>query len=176
MNTIFFDLETQNSIDDVGGRQNIRLLKMSVGVTYATAHNAFRRYTEADAADLIAELRSADTVVGFNLLNFDYEVLRAYTSDPLRDLSTIDLLDHIQRAAGFRVGLDAVASATLNVRKTSHGLQAIAWWRDGKIEELFAYCEQDVDVTRRLYEFGRANKHVQFYDRNFRLRRVPVNW
>ena len=176
MNIVFFDLETQNSIDDVGGRRNIRLLKMSVGVTYATLDSIFHRYTEVNVADLIAELKSADRIVGFNLLNFDYEVLRAYTDESLRDLPTIDLLDHVQRVAGFRVGLDAVASATLNVRKSGHGLQAIAWWREGKIEELFAYCEQDVDVTRRLYEFGQANKYVQFYDRNFRLRRVPVKW
>jgi len=176
MNTVYFDLETQNSIDDVGGRGNLRQLKMSVGVTYATTDDAFRRYTETNVADLIAELQSADQVVGFNLLNFDYEVLRAYTDDPLRDLPTIDMLDHVWRSAGFRVGLDALASATLNVKKSGHGLQAIAWWREGRLEELFAYCEQDVDVTRRLYEFGCAHKYVQFYDRNYRLRRVPVNW
>ena len=176
MNTVFFDLETQNSVDDVGGRHNIRLLKMSVGVTYSAADGAFHRYTEANVADLIAELKSADQIVGFNLLNFDYEVLHAYTSDDLRALPTTDLLDHVQRAVGFRVGLDALASATLNVKKSGHGLQAIQWWREGKIEALLAYCEQDVDVTRRLYEFGRANRYVQFYDRNYRLKRVPVNW
>jgi DEAD/DEAH box helicase domain-containing protein len=103
-------------------------------------------------------------------------VLRAYTDDPLRDLPTIDMLDHVRRSTGFRVGLDALASATLDVKKSGHGLQAIAWWREGKLEELFAYCEQDVDVTRRLYEFGRAHKYVQFYDRGYRRKRVPVNW
>ena len=176
MTIVFFDLETQNSIDDVGGRGRLHLLKMSVGVTYAAAEGAFHRYTEANVADLIAELKSADQVIGFNLLNFDYEVLRAYTSDNLRALPTIDLLDRVQRAVGFRVGLDALASATLNAKKSGHGLQAIQWWREGKIEELFAYCEQDVDVTRRLYEFGRANRYVQFYDRNYRLKRVAANW
>jgi DEAD/DEAH box helicase domain-containing protein len=176
MSVVFFDLETQNAIDEVGGRGQIRQLKMSVGVTYSTADNAFHRYTEASAPDLIAELKSAEKVVGFNLLNFDYEVLRAYTPDDLSALPTIDMLVHVQRAIGFRLGLDALASATLNAKKSGHGLQAIRWWREGKLDELFAYCEQDVDVTRQLYEFGRANKYVQFYDRNYRLRKVPVNW
>lgn len=176
MNTIFFDLETQNSIDDVGGRGNLRQLKMSVGVTFATLDNAFHRYTEDNAADLIAELQTADQVVGFNLIDFDYEVLSAYTTQPLRALPTIDMLHHVRRAIGFRVGLDALTSATLNARKSSHGLQAIAWWRESRLDELFVYCERDVEVTRRLYEFGRANKYVQFRDRNYRLRRVPVNW
>ena len=82
MGIVFFDLETQNSIDEVGGRGNLRALKMSVGVTYADG--AFHRYTETNAAELFAELKSAAVVVGFNLLNFDYEVLRAYTPDDLR--------------------------------------------------------------------------------------------
>ena len=176
MNLVFFDLETQNSIDDVGGRAHLRRLKMSVGVTFATAESTFHRYTEDQVADLIAELQSADQVVGFNLLDFDYKVLSAYTDQPLRALPTIDMLDHVRRTTGFRVGLGALASATLNTKKSSHGLQAIAWWREGRLEDLFAYCEQDVDVTRRLFEFGRVNKYVQFYDRNYRLRRVPVNW
>jgi DEAD/DEAH box helicase domain-containing protein len=176
MSMIFFDLETQNSIDEAGGRANIHTLKMSVGVMYSTADNTFHRYTEANVQDLIGELKSADTIVGFNLIHFDYEVLRAYTPERLRSLPTIDLLEHVQRGAGFRVGLDALASATLNAKKSAHGLQAIQWWREGKIEELFAYCEQDVDVTRRLYEFGRVNRYVQFYDRNYRLRKIQVNW
>jgi len=176
MNTVFFDLETQNSIDEVGGRGNLRALRMSVGVTFSTADNAFHRFTEAQAAGLIAELKSAGKIVGFNLLSFDYEVLRAYTSEALRELPTVDLMEHVRRALGFRVGLDALASATLGVKKSGHGLQAIEWWRAGRLEDLFAYCEQDVDVTRRLYEFGRANKHVKFYDRYYKPRRVPVNW
>ena len=176
MRLVVFDLETQNAIDEVGGRGNLRLLRMSVGVTYAAAESAFHRYTEAGVADLLSELRSADVVVGFNLLNFGYEVLRAYTHEDLRQLPTIDMLDHVHRAAGFRVGLDALAAATLNESKTAHGLQPIAWWREGKLDELFAYCEHDVDVTRRLFEFGRAHRYVQFHDRNYRLRRVPVNW
>lgn len=173
---LFFDLETQNSIDDVGGRHNLHLLKMSVGVTYSTADNTFRRYTESTVADLIAELKTADRIVGFNLFNFDYPVLRAYTSEDLRALPTIDMLDHILRVTGFRVGLDALTSATLNLRKSAGGLQAIHWWREGRLDDLCAYCEKDVEVTRHLYEFGRANKYVQFYDRNYRLKRVPVNW
>ena len=176
MSILFFDLETQNAIDDVGGRGNLRQLKMSVGVIYSTADNAFHRYTEANVQDLIAALKSAKQVVGFNLLDFDYEVLRAYSSDDLRAVPTVDLFTHVRRAAGFRVGLDALASATLNVKKSGHGLQAIQWWRAGELEKLFVYCEQDVDVTRRLYEFGKKNRYVQFYDRRYKLQRVPVNW
>jgi hypothetical protein len=33
-NIVYFDLETQKSADDVGGWNNIRDMRMSVGVTY----------------------------------------------------------------------------------------------------------------------------------------------
>ena len=175
-NIVFFDLETRRSFQEVGGRHNIRKLSLSVAVTYSTADGGYHHYTEETVDELIEELKAADLVVGFNLLSFDYVVLTAYTNHPLRQLPTVDMLDDIYRTLGFRLSLDALASATLGVGKSADGLQAIRWWRQGKMQELFEYCQQDVEVTRQLYEFGRQNKYVQFRDRRGRMRRVAVNW
>ena len=175
-NVVFFDLETQRSFQEVGGRHNIRHLGLSIAVTYSTADGGYHYYTEENVAELIEELRAADLVVGFNVLSFDYEVLRAYTDYPLRQLPTVDMLNDIYRALGFRLSLDALASATLGTTKSADGMQAIHWWRQGKMQELFDYCQQDVEITRQLYEFGRQNKYVQYRDRQWRMRRVPVNW
>ena len=38
------------------------------------------------------------------------------------------------------------------------------------------YCQQDVDVTRQLYEYGQKQKHVKFRDRSYRTQMVAVNW
>ncbi len=173
---VVFDLETQNSFDEVGGYRNTRALKMSVGVTWNSAGRSFRRYHEPDVPALVAELKSASLVVGFNLLNFDYPVLAAYTDEPLHLLPTVDMLDHLYRKLGFRVKLDDLARATLNRKKSADGLDAIRWWRAGQIDQLCEYCEHDVDVTRQLYEFGKQNRYVQFYDKRFKLQRVPVSW
>jgi DEAD/DEAH box helicase domain-containing protein len=173
---VVFDLETQNSFDDVGGYRNTRALKMSVAVTWNSADQAFHRYGEPDIPALVAELKSAALVVGFNVLSFDYEVLAAYTDEPLRQLPTADMLDHLYRRLGFRVKLDDLARATLNVNKSGDGLDAIRWWRAGEIEKLYSYCEKDVDVTRQLYEFGKKNRYVQFYDRRYKLQKAPVSW
>jgi DEAD/DEAH box helicase domain-containing protein len=175
-NIVFFDLETQRSFQEVGGRYNISRLGLSVAVTYSTADGGYHHYTEETVADLIEELKAADLVVGFNVVRFDYEVLRAYTDYPLRRLPTVDMLDDVYRILGFRLSLDALASATLGTTKSADGLQAIRWWRQGKMQELFDYCQQDVKITRQLYEFGRQNKYVQYRDRQWRMRRVPVNW
>ncbi|MFN2227973.1 MAG: ribonuclease H-like domain-containing protein [Anaerolineae bacterium] len=176
MNTVFFDVETQRSFDEVGGRHNIRKLGLSAAVTYSSATGTFRHYTEETVADLIAELRAADLVVGFNVLNFDYEVLRAYTDDPLDDLPTVDMLDQIYRTLGFRISLDSLAGSTLGTNKSADGLQAVRWYREGRMQDILDYCQQDVEVTRQLYEFGQRHKHLKYRDRSYRTQMVPVSW
>ena len=176
MNDIFFDLETQKSIQEVGGRENLKLLRVSVAVTFSTATNEFKSYTEKDVPALVTDLKAADRVIGFNLLNFDYPVLKAYTSERLNDLKTLDLLDDIYNKLGFRVGLDALASATLGTNKSADGLVAIQWFREGKIDELIAYCRDDVAITKKLYEAGRDNGFVLYPDRDGRKKKVNVAW
>jgi DEAD/DEAH box helicase domain-containing protein len=176
MNTLFFDVETQRTFDEVGGRHNIRKLGLAAAVTYSTTNSAFRHYTEETVADLVAEIKAADLVVGFNVLRFDYEVLRAYTDDPLLDIPTVDMLDHIHRRLGFRVSLDNLAGATLGTTKSADGLQAVRWYKQGLIQEVLDYCQQDVEVTRQLYEYGRQHRHVKYRDRSYRVKMVPVSW
>ena len=176
MNVVFFDLETQRTFDEVGGRRNIRKLGLAAAVTYSTADGQFHHYTEERVADLIAELREADKVVGFNVLRFDYVVLGAYSDAPLAGIPTVDMLDHIYMRLGFRVSLDNLAVTTLGISKSADGLQAVRWYRQGRIQEILKYCQQDVEVTRRLYEFGQMHKHVKFRDRSHRTQMVQVNW
>ena len=115
MNDLFFDLETQHSFQEVGGRENLKLLRVSVAVTYSTATNEFKSYTESQVQSLVADLKAADRVIGFNILSFDYPVLKAYTQERLNDLPSVDMLQDIYNKLGFRVGLDALASATLGL-------------------------------------------------------------
>ena len=176
MNIAFFDVETQRSFDEVGGRHNIRKLGLSAAVIYSTGDGAFHRYTEETVDDLITDLKAADLVVGFNVLRFDYEVLRAYTDDPLDDIPTVDMLDHIHKRLGFRVSLDNLAGATLGASKSADGLQAVRWYKQGRIQEILDYCQQDVEVTRQLYEYGKQHKHVKFRDRSYRVKPIQVNW
>ena len=176
MNDIFFDLETQISFQEVGGRENMKLLRVSVAVTFSTATNDFKSYTEKDVPALVADLKAADRVIGFNVLGFDYQVLKAYTSERLSDFKTLDLLDDIYNKLGFRIGLDALASATLGANKSADGLLAIQWFREGKIDQLIAYCRDDVAITKQLFEFGRDNGYVVYPDRNRRKQKVNVAW
>jgi len=175
-NTIFLDTETQKLADEVGGWHNVSRMGLAVAVTFSTQEAAFRHFTEEQVADLIAELLAADLVVGFNVLRFDYEVLRPYSSVDLSELPTLDMLERIYHRLGFRVSLDSLARATLGTRKSADGIQAVRWYKEGRLDKVLAYCEKDVAVTRDLYEFGRRNKRLRFLDGHQRLQQVAVNW
>ena len=174
--TLCFDLETQKSFQEVGGRQNLRLLGISVAVTYNPATGEYHDYLENGVAALVEELLGASIVVGFNIISFDYEVLQGYTTERLEKIPTIDILSDVYQQLGFRIGLDALVNATLGLKKSADGLQAIRWYRQGEIAKLLSYCRQDVDVTWRLYDYGRKNGHIVFLDRYGQRRRVKVNW
>ena len=173
---IAFDVETQHTADEVGGWSHIRDMRLSVAVTYNAATNTYCDYLEKDVDQLIATLRSADLVVGYNVLRFDYEVLRGYTADPLKDLPTVDMLRDLYQALGWRPKLDDVAAATLGESKSADGLQAVRWFRQGELDKVIAYCRRDVEVTWQVYEYGRQNGYVKYRDRRWREHLIPVRW
>jgi len=177
MDIVVFDLETQNLFQDVGGRGNIGGLKMSCGVTWNSKTNDFSVYWEQTIHELIAELKSAGRVVGFNLKGFDYQVLSPYApQEKFQFLPTLDIMEDLFRILKFRVSLDSVAQATLGENKLADGIQAVGWWRSQELDKLVAYCRQDVDVTRRIYEYGCEHGTVKYRSRLGSIFSVEVNW
>jgi len=175
-NIVYFDLETQKSADEVGGWNNIRDMRMSCGVTFSTQRGTYKIYGEKHVDELISELLRADLVVGFNNLRFDYEVLHGYSVVDLRQVPTLDMLLELQKAINHRLSLDAVAHSTLGVEKTAEGMQAIHWFREGRMLEIAEYCCYDVKITKLVHEYGAAHKQL-FYKNRFGSKvTVPVSW
>jgi DEAD/DEAH box helicase domain-containing protein len=175
-NIVYFDLETQRSAEEVGGWSRIRDMRMSVGVTFSSVREEYRIYPENRVDDLVEELRRADLVVGFNVLRFDYEVLHGYTVLDLRQIPTLDMLVELQKTLQHRLSLDSVAHATLGVEKTSEGLQAIQWFREGKLLEIAEYCCYDVKITRLLHEYGREHRQLHYINKFQKKLTVPISW
>ena len=175
-NVIYFDLETQLSADEVGGWNNISKMRMSVGVTYSTERGEYRIYGEPQVNDLITELQRADLVVGFNNLRFDYEVLHGYTALDLTQMPTLDMLVVLNEKLGHRLSLDSIATATFEVEKTAEGLQAIRWFKEGKLMEIAEYCCYDVKITKLVHEYGQKQKQLYYFNRFNKKLTVPVSW
>jgi DEAD/DEAH box helicase domain-containing protein len=177
MNYVYFDLESQNLFQDVGGRDHIDKLLVACAVTWSTEKNDFSVYWEKDVPELIKELKSATKVIGFNLRGFDYLVLQPYTPETrFASIPTLDLLLDLQKLLGFSISLDSIASATLGATKTADGIQSVEWFRNGEFDKMVEYCKADVDITRRVFEFGRDNGFIFYKSKLGSKLKVNVKW
>ena len=88
---------------------------MSVGVIFSTATGRYQVFDEARVNELVERLRRADLVVGFNVLNFDYQVLMGYTVlDLIHELPTADLMIDVEKAS-------AIGSGSIRLRTPPSG-------------------------------------------------------
>ena len=174
---VYFDLESRRTANDVGGWDKKSAMGMSVGVTYSTRTGRYAIYREETVDGLVDQLRRADLVVGFNVINFDYEVLMGYTAlDLPSQLVTLDIMVYFEEKLGHRLKLESIAQATLGVGKTAEGLDAIKWWREGKIKEIAEYCCYDVKVTKLVHEYGCDEKELFYLDRFGHKQRLDIGW
>jgi DEAD/DEAH box helicase domain-containing protein len=176
-NLVYFDLETQKSAAEVGGWHNKKAMKMSLGVTYSTARGTYEIYREEDVEKLIQELQRADRVIGYNVVDFDFEVLAPYSVFDLSQVPVLDLMQDVEKVIGARVGLDALSEQTLGCGKTADGMEALKWYREGRMKEIATYCCYDVKATRLVHEFGAQYGCVFYFSKKTQRReRVPVTW
>ncbi|CAB5114488.1 ATP-dependent RNA helicase, DEAD/DEAH box family [Olavius algarvensis associated proteobacterium Delta 3] len=170
------DIETQRSAAEVGGWHRADRMKVSCAVLYDSRSDRFLEYQENQVADMIRHMRSLSRVIGFNVKRFDYKVIEPYTDEDLGRLPTLDILEDVHRQLGFRLSLDHLAKETLDRGKTADGLQALKWWREGRMREILDYCRMDVEITRDLYLFGLKNRYLLFRNKAGERLRIPVDW
>ena len=171
-----FDLETQRSAAEVGGWHRAELMKISCAVLYDSKTDTYIEFLENQIPLFIKYLQSFELVIGFNIKRFDYQVLKGYSDFDFMKLANLDILEEVKNQLGFRLSLDRLASATLGAGKTADGLQALEWWRQGKIREIIKYCRQDVQITRDLYRYGIQNRYLLYNNKEQQTLRIPVEW
>ncbi len=174
-NEVVLDIETQNTFQEVGGYFTDKL-KVSVVVAYYYETDEYIAYQEHELPRLFERLERSGRIIGYNSIGFDIPVLNNYYAGDLLQLPQLDMLAKIQQSLGFRIKLDDVASATIGTSKSAHGLLAVQWWKEGKVKEIIDYCQQDVKVTREVYEFGLENGYILFDDRTGERRAVEIDF
>lgn len=173
MRYIVFDLETQNIFSEVSGNDPTAL-DISVATVYDSETDTYTTVTIDEIELLWPIIEQADALVGYNSNHFDIPLLNKYYPGDLTQIKSIDLLEDIKLSLGRRLRLDSVAQATVGAKKSADGLQAVRWWREGKIKEIKKYCEQDVKVTKEIFEYARKHGHVLFKD-GHRKREIPLD-
>ncbi len=153
---IVLDIETYGDI------RNYDSLKVTVVSIYEYETDSYRSFDENQLGDLWPILEKADRIIGYNSEHFDIPILNRFYAGDLLQFPQLDLLKCIKESSGKRYKLDDIASATLQMKKSADGLQAVKWYEEGKIEEIKKYCEQDVRVTKEIYEFGKKNRMLYY--------------
>ncbi|MEK7642303.1 MAG: ribonuclease H-like domain-containing protein, partial [Patescibacteria group bacterium] len=156
-----FDIETSNIFQDVGSNNPVDLDISVVGV-HDSDSDSYSIFTVSELIDLWPIIEKADMLITFNGEHFDIPLLNKYYSGDLTKIKSVDLLKEMHKSAGRRMKLDQIAEGTLGIKKSGHGLDAVKWWKEGKMEELKKYCLDDVRITKDIYEYALKNGKLIF--------------
>ena len=167
MDTLVFDIETQNFFTDPGvGWDNFSAIKISVVCVYSYAQDAYFSFEENQMNELAKLFGGAGRIIGFSSNRYDVPVLNCYfqklgSANPnLWSKERIDLLEIIESAMNQRISLSRLAEANLGVAKDHQGSEAITLYREGKMNELKEYCLNDVKITKELYDLYEKQRYL----------------
>ncbi len=173
MDTLVFDIETQNFFTDPGvGRDNFEALKISGVGVYSYGRGEYFFFLESEMEDCAALFKEASLLAGFGINRYDVPVLNCYfqrlSEEPkpnLWETRRVDLLEEIEKNADCRISLSRLAEANLGVGKERKGYEAIMLYENGEMEELKKYCLKDVELTKNLYDLYRAQGYLSLPNR-----------
>lgn len=171
---VIFDTETKKFFDEIEGYDASKL-GVSITSVYSRVINEkmeevegkMESFWEKDFDRMFKLFERADRIIGFNSIGFDVPALSPYFPAHWPRLKHFDILDAVKKAEGKRVSLDALAKATLGIKKNDNGVNAIKYWNAGDPESLAKlkkYCEMDVAITRDIYDHVLANGKLKYID------------
>ncbi len=161
MRRITFDIETTGESGVPFDMSNQELTIVGV---HDSETDQYSSYLKEELPQMWPLFERADVIIGYNSDHFDIPILNKYYAGDLTKLKSIDLLKEIKNVLGRRLKLDSVAQATLGVGKSGHGLDAVKWWAEGKVDLVRKYCLDDVRITKELYDYARKNGSLKYKD------------
>jgi len=183
---IIFDVETKKLFSDIEGTDPGDLGVSIVSVYRRTIDDDLREiegqmqsFWEKDFAKMWPIFQEADRIIGFNTIGFDIPVLTPYTNLPLDKLPHFDIMFKLKEKFGRRISLDAIVKETLDTEKRDVGINAVYYWQNGdpkSLEKLKIYCEDDVRLTKELYDFAIKNGYLLFKDKWNTLQKVELDF
>lgn len=135
-----------------------------IGVNYITLglDKVFNHTINTGIKAFQKGLDVTDVLVGFNNQSFDDKLLKANGFIIPDTITNYDLLAEIWEGAGLGrefvypthagFGLDAICKANGLGEKSGDGANAAVLWQKGKYQEVIDYCENDIKLTRKLFD------------------------
>lgn len=163
MKKIIFDIETKNTFSDVQSDNPVDL-NISILSLYDSESKKYYSFLEEEFVEMWPFFEKADLLITFNGIYFDLPILQKYCSFDLKKINHLDIFAEVRKKINKKISLNNIATTTLKIAKSANGLDAVAWWNSGEIEKIKKYCEQDVKVTKDVYEFACKNNLLKYTD------------
>jgi DEAD/DEAH box helicase domain-containing protein len=169
-----FDIET---IGNIRSTNFVETMEITVVGLYSFKDGQYHAYFRDELPVLAEELKDAEMLVGYNNDHFDTPILNKYMPFDLASIASLDIMKELQQEIGHRVGLNAVAGATLGDYKSASGKEAMVMWEEGRLDELKQYCLDDVKLTKEVFDFAFTTKKLNYTSKDGWLRiQVPMEW
>ena len=183
---VIFDLETQKFFDEIAG-SDPAMLGVSVLSMYVRTLNSnfvetkgeMISFFEDDLKSAWEYFKNASRIIGFNSKHFDVPALKPYLPIELTKVPHLDILEHVKETNGRRVSLNAIVKETLGDHKADDPANAILYWQkrdEESLKKLKFYCEEDVRLTKEIYDYGLKNKKLRFKDYWNTQREIEVDF
>lgn len=169
---LVLDLETKYTFRNFSDPKK---LGVSVVAIYDYKKGKGEVFLEEEVNKLFPYLEESSYLIGYNIREFDLPVLQAYYPGNIFQFATLDILEEIKNKIGKRLALNDILASTLGKKKSGHGLMAIDYYKEGKVEELKRYCLDDVMLTKELFDFG-VEKGEIYYPTISGKGVIKVNW
>lgn len=186
-NIIYLDIETQYLITDFPGGwknpdnyKNIKIAELGI-----LQNNRYRTFEENNILDLIWELVEADLIIGHNITQFDYTVLKHYYEKCIIDKIKLKTFDTMLEFSKFTsnagwVSLDDIAQRNFGMKKTEDSINIPEMWRNGEKDKVKSYLHNDLLMTEQFYLHGKRGHKFKFeykeYGKSYGEREVYVKW
>jgi DEAD/DEAH box helicase domain-containing protein len=162
MRVVTFDIETANWLTDTGTNDPADLT-IAIVCIHDSQTNTFSSYLAHELPRLWPILERTDVLVGYNSDHFDIPLLNKYYPGNLARIKSVDLMKEIQTVIGRRLKLDMIAEGTLGEKKSDgKNGQSIIWWRQGEVEKVRAYCQKDVELTRKIFDHALTKGSIAY--------------
>ena len=160
---IYFGISTQKSASEVGGWSKVEQMGLKDALTYDTTTRKYHNYTKSEITNLINHLQTADLIVGFNQLQFEYKILSSYINTNFNALPNFDMLSKIEGTLNFRVSRDNLSQNTLGESKHSKGRSSLG---------------KRIDTTKKLFAHGCKEGYLSYRNNRFGTKEVcdTSNW
>jgi len=169
---VVLDLETKHTFRDYA---DAKKLGITVAAIYNYKDQQAQVFFEDQLPQLYPILESSSYLIGYNIREFDLTVLQGYYPGRVDQFAVFDILEDIKNKIGKRLALNDLVFATLNKKKTGHGLLAIDYFKSKQWEKLKNYCLDDVLLTKELFDFGVKNGQVYHLTANGK-ETIKVDW